>query len=123
MRIAVIGGAGGMGSVTTRDAATSEGVERVILVDRDAALAHEVASAYANVEVRAPREGPQGLRDALSGADAVVNAATHRLNVSAMEAWRDGAAHDTRTDSRPAQRPPWVPERKPSLTALHNYAS
>lgn len=45
MRIAVIGGAGGMGRVTTGDAATSEGVERVILVDRDGALAHEVASA------------------------------------------------------------------------------
>ena len=39
MRIAVIGGAGGMGRVTTADAATSEGVERVILVDRDAARA------------------------------------------------------------------------------------
>ena len=95
MRIAVIGGAGGMGRVTTGDAATSEGVERVILVDRDAALAHEVASAYANVEVRAPREGPQGLRDALSGADAVVNAATHRLNVSVMEACLDVSAHYT----------------------------
>ena len=35
MRIAVIGGAGGMGRVTTADAAASAGVERVILVDRD----------------------------------------------------------------------------------------
>ena len=36
MNIAIIGGAGGMGSVTTGDAATSDGVERVLLVDRDA---------------------------------------------------------------------------------------
>jgi len=95
MRIAVIGGAGGMGRVTTADAATSEGVERVILVDRDAARAREVASAYANVEVRAPREGPAGLSEALAGADAVVNAATHRLNVPVMEACLDVSAHYT----------------------------
>ena len=52
MRIAVIGGAGGMGRVTTADAATSDGVEQVILVDRDASRAAEVAAAYGNVEVR-----------------------------------------------------------------------
>ena len=36
-----------MGRVTTADAATSEGVEQVILVDRDASRAAEVAAAYA----------------------------------------------------------------------------
>jgi saccharopine dehydrogenase-like NADP-dependent oxidoreductase len=95
MRIAVIGGAGGMGRVTTTDAATSEGVERVILVDRDAARAAEVAAAYGNVEVREPGEGTAGLLAALAGADAVVNAATHRLNVPVMEACLEAGAHYT----------------------------
>src|SRR4029077_20305140 len=92
MRIAVIGGAGGMGKGTTAHAAPSEGVERVILVDRAAARAHEVASAYANVEVREPGEGAAGLPAALAGADAGGNAATHRLNVSVMEACPQGGA-------------------------------
>src|SRR6478735_3561054 len=95
MRIAVIGGAGGMGRVTTADAATSEGVERVILVDRDASSAAEVAAAYGNVEVREPGEGAAGVLAALAGADAVVNAATHRLNVSVMEACLEVGAHYT----------------------------
>jgi saccharopine dehydrogenase-like NADP-dependent oxidoreductase len=95
MRIAVIGGAGGMGRVATADAATSESVERVIVVDRDAARAAEVAAAYANVEVREPREGPAGMIEALSGADAVVNAATHRLNLPVMQACLEVGAHYT----------------------------
>jgi saccharopine dehydrogenase (NAD+, L-lysine-forming) len=95
MRIAVIGGAGGMGRVTTADAATSDGVERVLLVDRDEAGAAEVAAAHANVEVRGPGEGAAGLRAALAGADAVVNAATHRLNVPVMQACLEVGAHYT----------------------------
>jgi lysine 6-dehydrogenase len=95
MRIAVIGGAGGMGRITTADAATSDGVERVILVDRDEARAAEVAAAHANIELRAPGDGADGLRSALAGADAVVNAATHRLNVPVMEACLAVGAHYT----------------------------
>ena len=95
MRIAVIGGAGGMGRITTADAATSEGVERVILIDRDGARAAEVAAAHANVELRAPGDGADGLRSALAGADAVVNAATHRLNIPVMEACLAVGAHYT----------------------------
>jgi lysine 6-dehydrogenase len=95
MRIAVIGGAGGMGRVTTADAATSDGVERVLLVDRYTARAAEVAAAHANVEVREPGAGAAGLLAALAGADAVVNAATHRLNVPVMQACLEVGAHYT----------------------------
>ena len=95
MRIAVIGGAGGMGRVTTADAATSEGVELVLLVDRDEGRAAEVAAAYGNVEVRAPGDGAGGMLAALAGADAVVNAATHRLNLPVMQACLEIGAHYT----------------------------
>ena len=84
-----------MGRVTTADAATSDGVERVILVDRDAGGAAEIAAAHANVELREPGEGAAGMLAALAGADAVVNAATHRLNVSVMEACLEVGAHYT----------------------------
>jgi lysine 6-dehydrogenase len=95
MRIAVIGGAGGMGRVTTADAATSDDVEQVILVDRDSGRAAEIAALHSNVEVREPGEGATGMLAALTGADAVVNAATHRLNVRVMEACLEIGAHYT----------------------------
>jgi lysine 6-dehydrogenase len=95
MRIAVIGGAGGMGKVTTADAAASAGVERVLLVDRDERRAAEIAAAYDNVEVRAPGESAEDMRAALAGADAVVNAASHRLNVPVMQACLEVGAHYT----------------------------
>jgi saccharopine dehydrogenase (NAD+, L-lysine-forming) len=95
MRIAVIGGAGGMGRVTTADAAASAGVERVLLVDRDEQGAREIAAAHDNVEVRAPGESAADMRAALAGADAVVNAASHRLNLPVMQACLQVGAHYT----------------------------
>src|SRR5690554_6947064 len=82
MRIAVVGGAGAMGRVTVADAARSPGVAEVLVVDRD----DEAAAALVRsleplpVSAREPGEGSDGLVAALSGADAVVNAATHRIN-------------------------------------------
>ena len=95
MRIAVIGGAGGMGRITTADAAVSDGVERVLLVDRDGERAAEVAAGHDNVEVRAPGESAEDMRAALAGADAVVNAASHRLNLPVMRACLEIGAHYT----------------------------
>ena len=84
-----------MGSVTTVDAATSEGVERVLLVDRDAERAGVLAAAHPNVEVRAPGDSAADMRAALAGADAVVNAASHRLNLPVMQACLEIGAHYT----------------------------
>src|SRR4051794_33413272 len=95
MRIAVIGGAGGMGRGTTADAAASEGVEGVLLVARARERAAELESAPHNVGVRPPGEGAEGLRAALAGADAVVNAASHRLNMAVMQACLEVGAHYT----------------------------
>jgi saccharopine dehydrogenase (NAD+, L-lysine-forming) len=84
-----------MGSVTTVDAATSEGVERVLLVDRDAERADVLAAAHPNVEVRAPGDSAADMRAALAGADAVINAASHRLNLPVMRACLEIGAHYT----------------------------
>ncbi len=98
MRIAVVGGAGGMGRVTVADAAESGGVEEVRIVDRSAEAAERVAA-----EVDSPRvsvrevegDGHEALVSALGGADAVVNAATHRINLGVMEACLAVGAHYT----------------------------
>ena len=84
-----------MGRVTTADAAASEGVECVLLVDRDEERAAEVAAAHENVEVRPPGESAADMRAALAGADAVVNAASHRLNIPVMQACLEVGAHYT----------------------------
>ena len=84
-----------MGRITTADAATSDGVERVLLIDRDADRADEIAAAHENVEVRAPGETAADMRAALDGADAVVNAASHRLNLPVMQACLEVGAHYT----------------------------
>jgi saccharopine dehydrogenase-like NADP-dependent oxidoreductase len=92
MRAAVIGGAGGMGRVTVADLARSPGVEEVRIVDLDDARAHEVARRLGGpVTVRAAAD----LDDALGGVDAVVNAASHRLNVPVMQSCLRVGAHYT----------------------------
>lgn len=92
MRIAVVGGAGAMGRVTVADAARSDGVEEVWIVDR-ALDAAEQARAWADSPKVRIRQGE--LAVALDGADAVVNAASHKLNVSIMQACLQVGAHYT----------------------------
>lgn len=93
MRIAVIGGAGGMGRLTCTDAARSAGVEEVVIVDRDVdsarALAAELGGA---VRVASASDGFAG---AIAGCDAVVNAASHALNMAVMRACLEAGAHYT----------------------------
>ncbi len=93
MRLGVIGGAGGMGRVTVTDAARSPGVEEVRIVDRDeeraGLLAAELGGSVRAVTV------VDGLAAAIEGVDAVVNAASHALNLEVMEACLAVGAHYT----------------------------
>ena len=93
MRIAVIGGAGGMGRVTVTDAARSEGVEEVRIVDLDAAGAKRLADQLGDPVVVGSGEG--GFAEAIRGADAVVNAAGHAFNLRVMQACLEVGAHYT----------------------------
>ena len=92
MRVAVIGGAGGMGRVTVTDLARSQGVEEARVVDLDLERARELADALGDPVTVAVADD---LRAAIEGVDAVVNAASHRLNVSVMEACLEAGAHYT----------------------------
>ncbi len=92
----MIGGAGGMGSVTVRDLARS-GAAEVRIVDLDAGRARELAAA-AGGPVRAVSVGDAQiatLAGAVEGCDAVVNAASHTLNVAVMRACLEAGAHYT----------------------------
>jgi saccharopine dehydrogenase-like NADP-dependent oxidoreductase len=82
-----------MGSVTVRDAAASPGVEEVRIVDRDEARAQELATATGLDSVRVAPPGE--LADVIRGCDAVVNAASHTLNVAVMRACLEAGAHYT----------------------------
>jgi saccharopine dehydrogenase-like NADP-dependent oxidoreductase len=92
VKIAVVGGAGAMGRVTVADAARSDGVEEVWIVDRDAGAAERTRAwvSSPNVSVRTG-----DLATSVTGADAVVNAASHRLNVDVMRACLEAGAHYT----------------------------
>ena len=92
----MIGGAGGMGSVTVRDLARS-GAAEVRIVDLDAGRAHELAAAVGG-PVRAVSVGDAQigtLAGAVEGCDTVVNAASHTLNVAVMRACLLAGAHYT----------------------------
>jgi saccharopine dehydrogenase-like NADP-dependent oxidoreductase len=93
MRVAVVGGAGGMGRVTATDLARSPGVEEVRIVERDAEAARGLVEALGE-PVRAVAAS-ESFAETLEGLDAVVNAASHRLNVEVMEACLAVGAHYT----------------------------
>ena len=98
MRIAVVGGAGGMGRLTVTDLARSEGVEEVVVVDRDEARARELAATTGPAPVRVvPVAGAsvETFAAAAAGADCVVNAAGHRFNLAVMRACLEVGAHHT----------------------------
>ena len=92
MRLAVVGGAGAMGRVCVADAARSDAVAEVWIIDRDEDAAERVRASTGSSRVSV-RSGE--LAESLDGADAVVNAASHRLNVAVMEACLDVGAHYT----------------------------
>jgi lysine 6-dehydrogenase len=93
MRIAVVGGAGGMGRVTATDLARSPGVEEVRIVERDEEAARLLADALGEPARAVAASG--GFAETLDGVDGVVNAASHRLNVEVMEACLAVGAHYT----------------------------
>jgi saccharopine dehydrogenase-like NADP-dependent oxidoreductase len=89
IRAAVLGAAGTIAPAIVRDLAESEEVERMLLLDLDAARAASVASAYgggkADAEAADARR-PDQLAVQLEGFDILVNTASYRVNLDAMRA-------------------------------------
>ncbi len=100
MKIVVLGGAGLMGRIAVKDLAASDGIEQVIIADRDTELANKVAGllpvgrekvSVKEVDVTDRTE----LVAVLSGADAVLNAVHYYFNLEVMQACLEAGTHYT----------------------------
>jgi saccharopine dehydrogenase-like NADP-dependent oxidoreductase len=100
MKIVVLGGAGLMGRIAVKDLAASEGVDRVVIADRDTELAHKVATLIsvgrAKISV-APTDvtDHDRLVATLRGADAALNAVHYYFNLNVMRACLEAGTHYT----------------------------
>jgi saccharopine dehydrogenase-like NADP-dependent oxidoreductase len=98
MKIIVLGGAGMMGCITVQDLAHSEGVDEVIIGDRDMERARQVADiigspkvTLAEVDVR----DHESLVTLLDGTDSCVNATVYYFNLDVMGACLEAGVHYT----------------------------
>ncbi|MGH2989363.1 MAG: saccharopine dehydrogenase family protein [Solirubrobacterales bacterium] len=100
MRVAVLGAGGTIGPAITADLGPSEEVAELLLLDLDRARAEAVASEHGNGKARGdaadagagPGE-PGSLADAIVGCDVLVNSASYRVNVAAMDACLHAGSH------------------------------
>jgi saccharopine dehydrogenase (NAD+, L-lysine-forming) len=81
-----------MGRATVADLGADSDVSEVRIVDRDRERAREVVTSAGGAATVAEADA---LDEAIAGVDAVVNAASHRLNLPVMEACLAAGAHYT----------------------------
>ncbi|HEV7459737.1 MAG TPA: saccharopine dehydrogenase NADP-binding domain-containing protein [Solirubrobacteraceae bacterium] len=89
MRVAVLGAGGTIGPALVRDLAESEEVDALTLLDRDGERVRAVADAHGRGKATAAAvdaSDPQALTLAIEGAGVLVNAASYRINLHAMDA-------------------------------------
>lgn len=89
MRVAVLGAGGTIGPAITRDLAESEEVDALALLDLDGDRARAVAQAHGGGKATAAAvdaSDRQGLTLMLEGYGLLVNAASYRVNLAAMDA-------------------------------------
>jgi saccharopine dehydrogenase-like NADP-dependent oxidoreductase len=100
MRVAVLGAGGTIAPAIVRDLAESAEVESLLLLDLDLDRAEHVASEHgvdkasaARADATAPADAPDSLFAALADCDVLVNSASYRVNLSAMDACLAADAH------------------------------
>jgi lysine 6-dehydrogenase len=89
MRVAILGAGGTIAPAIVRDLAESEEFESLVLLDLDRARASAVAEAHGAGKATAAAvdaADPQALVFALEGSGLLVNAASYRVNLRAMDA-------------------------------------
>jgi saccharopine dehydrogenase-like NADP-dependent oxidoreductase len=100
MKIIVLGGAGLMGRIAVKDLAASEGVDEVVIADRDTELAQKVVNLLptgrSKVSVtHTDVTDPGKLVATLRGADSVLNAVHYYYNLDVMQACLRAGVHYT----------------------------
>jgi saccharopine dehydrogenase (NAD+, L-lysine-forming) len=99
MKVAVLGAAGTIAGAIVRDLAESDEVGELLLLDREREQAARVAAEQGGGRATAVRvdalqtEGGDALADALQGCDVLVNSASYRINLRAMEAALAAGCH------------------------------
>jgi saccharopine dehydrogenase-like NADP-dependent oxidoreductase len=100
MKVAVLGAGGTIGPAIVADLGRSEEVSDLLLLDVRRERAEQVASEHGYGKARGvaadanagPGE-PGSLADAIAGCDVLVNSASYRVNVAAMEACLHAGCH------------------------------
>jgi lysine 6-dehydrogenase len=100
MKIVVLGGAGLMGRIAVKDLAASDGVDQVVIADRDTDLAHKVVDLIpvgrSKISVvHTDVTDHERLVATLRGADAVLNAVHYYFNLNVMRACLESGTHYT----------------------------
>jgi lysine 6-dehydrogenase len=94
MRVAVLGAGGTIARAIVRDLAESPEVAEMLLVDLDGPAAERVAAEQSGGKGRTVAlEAGERLAGAIAGCDVLVNAASYRINLDAMEAALEVGCH------------------------------
>lgn len=94
MRVAVLGAGGTIAPAIVRDLAESDEAGELLLLDLDVDRARAVADAHGGGKARARQADARGgLADAIGGCDVLVNSASYRINLDAMEACLKAGCH------------------------------
>jgi lysine 6-dehydrogenase len=87
LRVGVLGAAGTIAPAILADLAISEEVESVLALDLDGERAAAAAAAHGGAKTSArAADARSGLSELLGGLDVLINTASYRVNVDAMEA-------------------------------------
>lgn len=94
MKVAVLGAGGTIGRAIVRDLAESAEVDQLLLIDADLPAAEAVAAEQAAAKgVAIGLDARAGLAAAIAGCEVLVNAASYRVNLEAMEAALEAGTH------------------------------
>ncbi|MFL5823196.1 MAG: saccharopine dehydrogenase family protein [Solirubrobacteraceae bacterium] len=96
LQVAVLGAGGTIAPAIVHDLAESDEVGELLLLDLEEARASEVANAHGAGKARAEEldaRDPTAFTAALEAVDVLVNAASYRINLEAMQACLDAGCH------------------------------
>ncbi len=94
MKVALLGAAGTIAPAIVRDLASSEEVEEILLLDLRGDVAERVAAEHGGAKASAREaDARSGLASEIAGCEALINSASYRINLDAMEACLEAGCH------------------------------
>ena len=94
MKAAVLGAAGTIAPAIVRDLAESEEIDSILLLDLRGEVAERVAAEHGGGRASAREaDARAGLAEEIAGCDALINSASYRINLDAMQACLDAGCH------------------------------